>query len=149
MPPRPQASIWCALLCVCTLPTDLCLGVPWLIAPTGKSTSVLWTWCSFAKPEQRIPPLWCCTKPTSWLWGNTAAVQDRRSPSLSGWGVVTKWFARSVRAKLIGGADVQPVEVVGRALLQPLVNSGHLLVPCRKLRRHIRAIDEARRVWRG
>jgi hypothetical protein len=54
-----------------------------------------------------------------------------------------------VRAKLIGGADVQPVEVVGRALLQPLVNSGHLLVPCRKLRRHIRAIDEARRVWRG
>src|SRR5260221_12809618 len=28
-----------------TLPTESCWGVPWSIAPLGKSTNVSWTWC--------------------------------------------------------------------------------------------------------
>ena len=57
--PAGEHLMRCAILPDSTLPTASCLGVPRSSVPVGKSTNVSWTWCSFGKPEQRMPPLWC------------------------------------------------------------------------------------------
>src|SRR5258706_4326801 len=57
--PAGEHLMRCAIPPDSTVPSASCLGVPRSIVPVGTSTNVSWTWCSFGKPEQRMPPLWC------------------------------------------------------------------------------------------